>query len=867
MPATGQVMRIAIVALVLFAARTSSAQLRESNLAPGAPFMETLRAESALVIDGRLDEAAWADVEPIDGFRQFEPDEGDPASQPSVVYVLYDARGIYVGALLHDDVPEEIEASLGRRDEFNRADWFFVSIDSYFDRKTAYSFGVNAGGVQFDAIQTSARRGGGGGGPNQMDASWDAIWESSQRITPEGWVVEMRIPYSMLRFSDEAVQTWGIQFTRVIPRYGEQSEWPHVPRTQRDNLVAHFGQLAGIEDVEPRSNLQVTPYTVARMRSAEDPVAPGALERVRSIDVGGDVKMGLGPNVTLDATFNPDFGQVEADPAVLNLTAFETVLDERRPFFIEGMQIYQFDLGPGRLPYTRRIGASAPIVGAAKISGRSAEGLSFGLLGAATGHELDPDRFYGLARVTKQIAEYSTVGGIATVFDGPKIGSQLGTELGAGGRSRSIVAGVDYDVRLSQNRYGVEGFGAFTHRTSTAESASGVSGYGGKVLLAKRQGVLTGFTGVEGFSDDAEFNDLGRVQERNIIALFLRASYDLNGGRPFGPFQRVTIGEFGNQRISFNDRLDQGQRHSISSTWLLRSLQEIDLGVTFAMPFGGYDIFETRGLGPWARPPSIEFEAGYQSDLRRSWQAGPNFGMRVDEDGGRSYAAGVRGSWTAGSRVELNGSLEGEWEDAVTAWTANETFQRADGRWSIGNRSASPDAIADTDFVQLAHDPLLDVLFAGVDPWRASSADVFFVPVFGARDTRSMDLTLRGTVTLTPNLSLQLYGQLFLASGRYQSFGLLRDADDLAAFDAYPKRDDFSFGRLQSNTVVRWEYRPGSTLFVVWTHGRSSDHALNPLGPWGPSPYGRSVGDQITDTFDVLPDNVFLIKLNYTFLR
>ncbi len=822
------------------------------------PTMTAARTQEGVRIDARLEEPDWARAEPVSGFIQFEPEEGAPASQRTEVRVLYGPTDLYVGAVLYDQDPEAVTVSLGRRDDFNRADWFLVSIDSYFDKKTAYTFGVSAGGVQFDAIQTGARRGpsGAGDAPNDMDPSWDAIWEVGRRITTDGWVVEMRIPYSMLRFSDEPEQTWGVQFTRVIPRLGEQAEWPHVPRTERGNLVAYFGHLTGISAVEPRSNFQVTPYSVARMRSAESAEAPGSLERNGSADIGGDVKMGLGPNVTLDATFNPDFGQVEADPAVLNLTAFETVLVERRPFFVEGMQIYQFDLGPGRLPYTRRIGGHAPIIGAAKLSGRSAQGLSYGVLGAATGHRLDPSRFYGLARVSRQIGDFSSFGGIVTGFDGE--------DLATPGRNRSVVAGMDYDVRFVDNAYGVEGFATITHRYWTRAGLDAQTGYGAKVLLAKRQGVLNGFTGVEGFSDQAYYNDLGRVQEDNFVSLFLRFEYNLNGGRPFGPFQRARVGDFASQKFSYSDGLDQGQRHRLSSNWTLRSQQEIEVGATLDRVVGGYDIFETRGLGPWARPAGVELSAAFRSDVRRRWQLGPTAAVRLDRDGGRAYALGMDGNWNAGSRVELSGSLEGAWEKAVTAWVSNESFVRSDRGWMIGNEASPPDGLGANDYVLLSGGSLLDAIFAEVDPW---TADRYYVPIFGARDTRSLDLTLRGTVTFLPNLSLQLYGQFFVAGGRYADFQILQTRDRLAAFDAYPKRDNFAFSRLQSNAVLRWEYRPGSTLFVVWTHGRRSDDALNPLGPWNRSPYDRPLSGQIADTFDVLPENVFLVKLNYAFLR
>lgn len=201
--------------------RMVPAQSRDVVATSAPPLMTATRVEEPVSLDGRLDEAAWQQAEAVSAFTQFEPIEGAPATQRTDVRVIYDTDNLYVGAVLYDENPAEIEPALGRRDEYNRADWFLVSIDSYFDKRTAYTFGLNAAGVQFDAIQTSSRRSGGDGGGNAppgMDPSWDAIWYARERLTPEGWVVEMRIPYSMLRFSDAASQTWGIHFTRRIPR-------------------------------------------------------------------------------------------------------------------------------------------------------------------------------------------------------------------------------------------------------------------------------------------------------------------------------------------------------------------------------------------------------------------------------------------------------------------------------------------------------------------------------------------------------------------------------------------------------------------------------------------------------------------------
>lgn len=831
-----------------------------SASAQARPALEA-RPVEAIEIDGRLDEDEWRSASPASGFLQLEPAEGAPASQATEVRVLYGPGALYVGATLSDDEPERIEATLGRRDEFNRADWFLVSIDSYLDRRTAYAFGVNAAGVQFDAVQGGEGGGGPGGGggggptPDGMDPSWDAIWTSAVQQTPDGWVVEMAIPYSMLRFRRAPQQTWGIQFSRHLPRAGEVSEWPLVRRVERANQVARFGDLTGLAGIEPRRNVQFRPYTVARVEAREDEAEPGARAGEGEFDAGGDLKLGLGPNITLDATINPDFGQVESDPAVMNLTAFETVFEERRPFFVEGSNIYEFSAGPGQLLYTRRIGAESPIIGAAKLSGRTARGLSFGVLGATTGDDFSPERHFGVGRAIQQFSGNSTAGGIVTLSDAPA----------ADGRGRSATLGADWDLRFLEDRYGIEGFAASTNRWWSDEGMEAERGFAGKVWGVKRQGEWQGFVGAEVFSDEFDPNDVGQLRENNAYVLIGNLEHEINGNRPFGPFQRASADLFAVQRFAYSDGLDQGFELELGTRWMLKTFQAIEVAASAQNLFGGYDLYETRGLGPWARPRQLGVEVEFTTDERRAWEVEPEVSIAFVEGGGRGYGAGLRGNWRVSDRVSLEGNLEGEWERGVPAWSSNETLLRdGSGGWMIGRESGLVSSADAEDFVPFDDGGRLEAILAAVAPLASGR---FYVPVFGDRDTRALDLTVRGGYTFTPDLSFQLYSQLFVAGGRYREMGILRTRDDVAPFAEFPKRDDFAFSSLQSNAVLRWEYRPGSTLYVVWTHGRQHEDELNPLAPWGASPYQRSLGGQLGDTFDIVPNDVLLVKLSYTFLN
>lgn len=814
------------------------------------------QTESTIRIDGILDEEEWEGAEIATDFMQFSPNEGAPATQQTEVRILYGDGGIYVGAILYDENPSLILQTLGRRDDFNRADWFVVSFDSYYNRQNAYTFGVNAAGIQYDGIRGSGGGPGGGGpGISGVDESWDAVWYSEVSVTNEGWIVEMQIPYSMLRFPESEIQTWGIQFTRSIPRLGELSEWPLVPRVERDNLIAQYGQLQNIRNIKPRPNIQVRPYMVGGFNSRENSTVPGEITSELNVDIGGDLKVGLGPNVTLDATINPDFGQVEADPAVLNLTAFEIFFQEQRPFFVEGIEIYEFGLGFGSdLLYTRRIGAADPIIGATKLSGRTEKGLSFGVLSAVTGENFNPARNYSVVRGSQQIGRYSSAGGILTYYDSPAREND--------GRRRSYVGGTDWDLRFADNNYGLQGFATVTHRTLT-ETDDPETGFAGRFFTNKRQGSWRGFFGGEVYSDEFNPNDLGRLRQNNYFAAIGRVEHQINGGRPFGIFQQAEAGTYVTQNFSYDEGLDLGLRSRFGTEWTLNSFQSVGLGVNTNHVFGGYDQFETRGLGPFARPLSAEFELEFQTDERRTWQLSPDVAWTYYDDGGNSYSLGLRANMNVGSRLDFFANVQGEWEQSVIAWTSNESFRRSGSDWLIGVRSARPSELTEGDYRSFEDGGELNSVLAGMDPF---SGNEYYVPVFGERDTRALDFTFRSTVTFTRNLSLQIYNQLFLARGKYKNFNILQDRDTLVDFSSYPKRDEFSFNNFNSNIVLRWEYRPGSTLFLVWSNGRSAEDQINPLAPFGASPYDRPIGTQISDTFDRLPNNSVLLKINYTFL-
>jgi hypothetical protein len=822
--------------------------------AQNAASFTAFRDGSEIVIDGILDEEAWMQVEPVTGFIQFEPNSGTPSVRHTEVRVIFGDDDLYIGAFMADD-PGNVESTLGRRDEYNHADWFIISVDSQFNRRTAYVFGVNAGGVQMDG-QLNKSLAADGNLLSGVDLSWNAIWYSSARKTAEGWIAEIRIPYSMLRFSNLENQTWGIHFTRRIARLGEVSEWPHLPVSQRSNMVANFGQITNIRKVDPKKEFQIRPYILSRLDTYENSFLPGKTEYGKNFDTGLDIKLGLGSNIMLDATIKPDFGQVESDPAVLNLTAFETQLLENRPFFLEGASIYKFGIGQSQLFHSRRIGAKDNITGAAKVSGRTAGGLSFGLLGAGTGHNFNSSGNYGVGRVSQQFGQYSSAGAILTAYSSPVL---------AGEGWRSMTGGVDLDLRMPDNKYGFEGIAAFARRNSLIPDRSDENGFMAGIVFRKRQGSLTGHITSLVFSDQYNPNDLGwTTNERDFRNIWSNLTYNINGGKPFGPFQRASLRTYHTQRVSYRQWLNIGDINSVTAEFVTRNFRTIKLSSRFSDIFGGYDLFETRGLGHWARPSSVYLTGQFITDERRNWKIGQEGTYLTYSNGGRKYGLELEGRLDLGTKFSFSGSTHLNAENGVLAWMSNESFLHTDGSWSIGLISANPGLLGPDDFVRFDDRGILETVLSAVEPF---GPDIFYVPVFGERDTRSVNFTFRSALTLTNNLSMQVYNQLLLAKGKFENFQIMQDPDRLASFDAYPKQRDFSLSSLQVNMVMRWEYRAGSTIYLIWTQGRRERDEMNPLAQYQGSPYDRKFGNQITNAFNVFPRNAFMLKVNYTFLN
>jgi len=415
--------------------------------AVAAPSARAMPRAGAITLDGRLDEAFWTTIEPLTGFRQSQPNDGEPATQRTEVRFLFDDDAIYIGARMFDtEGAAGIRSRLVRRDQETEADRLDIIFDTYHNHLGRTMFSVNPSGVRYDAGQAS----------ENTDPSWDPVWEARTAIDAEGWTAELRIPFSQLRFPRDSGQTWGLQVWRIASRTNEISMWSYWTRTESGG-PQQFGHLEGLAVSRGARRLEIMPYVVGRGQLLRPGDAGNPFFQQRRADArfGGDLKYLMTSNLTLDATINPDFGQVEVDPAQVNLSAFETFFEERRPFFIEGSGVFGFggfncmfcsNAAPMSLFYSRRIGRSpqgqvptgttysqlpdaSTILGAAKVSGRTGGGWTIGMLdaitsrehaqtltGPATGsHEVEPLTNYFVGRVRKDLSHGNlTLGTIAT---------------------------------------------------------------------------------------------------------------------------------------------------------------------------------------------------------------------------------------------------------------------------------------------------------------------------------------------------------------------------------------------------------------------------------------------------------------------
>jgi hypothetical protein len=794
-------------------------------------------------VDGRLDEAVWQQASWITDFTTREPVEGGRPAGATEVAFLIDGANLYVGARLRGAAPGDVRAQLARRDREGDAEQLAISLDTYHDRRTAYTFAVSAAGTRIDYYHPSDNEG-------SRSYSFDPVWQAETHVDTEGWTAEMRIPLSQLRFTASADPVWGVNVVRTVPARNEIAYWRLVGLNET-GWSSRMGELAGLGTLRPSRRMELLPYLAAEGRIAqpEDARDPFVAEREAGMRAGGDLKMGLGPSFTLEATINPDFGQVEADPAEVNLSQFETFFSERRPFFVEGTSL----LGSRGLFYSRRIGAQPPgqpsadyaerldnttILGAAKVTGRTRGGLSVAALGAATAREhaatwdsatdafgraeVAPATLYGVATVQQEFGRdrstlAASVTGVRRDLDGESPLTALLPEQAVSGI-------VDGRLRWNGGQYDISAYAGYSHvsgdslailrlqrssrryyqrpdanhveldpsRTSLGGllMAIGHSKMSGDWLwdvdfTEQRPGLELNDIGQMGSADNRFFSsnlrrrqtEPGRLFRLYEIGLFQEGQWNTDGIR-----NEQLVGLFGGARFhnfwTFSGTLGRG----------FRSLSD---DLTRGGPLMGTGAM-------WL----LEAELSGNPARRTRWEAVVD--AQRDELGGWSTEVGGDLSFRPGPRWEL--SLDPQWSRGVSA------------RQYVAELGGGTEATFGRRYV------------------------------FSRVERSEVSLRLRLNYALSPDLTLETYAEPFASSGRFHEFGELSAArsrelrtygeggTSVVLDEATGKRTvtdggqsftlpnlDFDVRSFRSNAVLRWEWRPGSTLFVVWQQDRARD--------------------------------------------
>ncbi|HER10068.1 MAG TPA: hydrolase [Bacteroides sp.] len=841
------------------------------------------RVDVAPDIDGAFDDPAWQQGEWASGFVQFEPSEGKPPSQQTEFKLAFDDTNLYLAIRALDNAPDSINNRMSRRDNGD-GDMVFVIFDSYHDLRTGFCFGVSSAGVRSDFIFSN-------NGENE-DPTWDPIWQAKSMIHAWGWGAEMKIPFTQLRFKKNAEEVWGFEVARQIFRHNEMSLWHPLPRTA-PGVIHAMGELDGLQEIEPRRQLDLMPYGVAAIKTYEpvegNPFADGSEPK---FNFGLDGKIGVTNNLTMDFTVNPDFGQVEADPSEVNLTAYETYFEEKRPFFIEGNSITSFNVGLGdgdvgndNLFYSRRIGRRpqgypgveedeyvkmpifTPILGAAKLTGKTEKGISLGVIEAVTAETratiahngdrrqetVEPLTSYSLVRVQKDFNKGNSIFGAAATGT---IRRLEGTELDWLHRNATS-AGVDFTQYFKERNYMFNAALYMSRITGSTEAISNtqlsparyfqrpdagyvaydstrtsLSGLGGKLQVG-RIGGKWNFLFMNVFkSPGLEFNDMGYMQQADQILSVLWTGYNFT--EPFSVFRSLNLNNDVFLSSDFGGRVNGiGYEYNVNADFK----NEWDAGFGGGFNFHQVSNSILRGGPSMQLPKSGRFHGYIESDDRKAFSAGANFfTSRGTEKYYRESSVGL--DLTVRPLNTLTISL-------------NPSYSVSTNELQYTTREA----------------------MNGDDRY-----------LFGKIDQKVLSMSLRINFSIVPDLTIQYWGQPFVASGEYTGFKMITDPKAAEFTDRYhvftsgqislvddsymvdedlDLQTDYSFGNPDfnvdewlSNLVIRWEFLPGSTAYLVWSQTRDY------FAPEGSFQLRENVDKLFTDK---KPTDTFLLKFSYRF--
>lgn len=838
-------------------------------------------------IDGQLNDPCWEQVEWGGDFIQMQPYENKAPSQQTKFKILYDDDNLYVFIKSFDTEPDKISRRISRRDNFD-GDMVSVQIDSYYDQQTAFSFTAMASGAKGDEAVTQDG--------NNWDESWNPIWYLKTSIDNEGWNAEMKIPLSQLRFGKKEEHVWGIQLMRHIFRLEERSNWQYIPKGS-PGQVHLFGELHGIKDIKPKRKVELMPYAVARTeRFAKDGDNPFLDGKKSVFSAGVDGKAAITNDLTLDFSINPDFGQVEADPSEVNLSAFESYFSEQRPFFIEGKNIYEFEpsssivihnMGADNLFYSRRIGRyphnspelndneyadipeASTILGAMKLSGKTKKGLSIGILESVTANEdavidhggvrrkesVEPMTNYFVGRLQQDFNKGETVlGGIVTAVNRDITNPALNYLPTA-----AYTGGLNFNRNWKERTWYFNANAVFSYVKGSTEamvaaqrssaryfqrpdasyvevdsSRTSLSGYGGTFKFGrsskKRLQFETSFTLR---SPGLEFNDIGYMRYSDVIHHGSWIAYYLRD--PFSIFNNFYLN---------------------TNYWM-------------------YWNFSGEMLSAYTN-------VNFNTQFKNKWRLNGNLTRSGDNKSTNLLRGGptfiVPGALNVNLNVQSNRSRKASIYFGNYQGIGDVKSFRNQEYWAgINYRPMNSLAVSISPEYSISNNALQYV------SENTMKNDPRYI--FARINQKTTSFTFRINYTFTPELSLEYYGQPFVSAGKYTEFkrvtspkaerfrdryhnfatqelsfdkennSYLIDEDRDGTSDYSFDNPDFNFRQFRSNLVVRWEYSPGSTLFLVWSQGRTnsaSDGAFD---------YGRDM----KDLFGVTPHNVFLVKFSYWF--
>jgi len=852
---------------------------RSSNFPAKSPkrVYTTHRITAPPDIDGKLDDACWKTGVWATNFTQFVPKEGGPPSQRTELKILYDNENIYVAIKAYDTKPERIQKIAGPRDAF-QGDIVGVNFDSYDDNQTGFEFDLTAYGQKIDLVLTN---------PSSWDVSWNPIWYGKVGYKDSAWVAEMKIPLSQLRYSSKNVQTWGLHCWRWIGRLKEEDDW-EVQSMKGPGVIYNFGVLKGIRSLKKSRRLEIMPYTLGKLRTfKKEPGNPFAKDgRSWEGNAGLNAKVGLTSNFTLDMAVNPDFGQVEADPSVMNLSAYETFYEEKRPFFVEGQNLFQFDisdLNNYNLFYSRRIGhapsyqikpannqyVDSPeltnILSAVKVSGKTSKNLSVGIMQGLTakesatisdqqGHKthqpVEPLTNYTVTRIQKNYHDGNTiVGGILTTTNRFIHDDQLdflshdaytgGLDLLKQWKNKkyylnakvigSYIKGSQRAITLLQQsparyyqRPGVNYLELDSTRTS-------MSGHGGKIKIGKGSGLWRYATSLSWYSPGLELNDLGYMKTVDAVNQVNELSYFVT--EPVSIFRTYSVSLKQFNKWDFNgDYLGSGFHFNFSPVF--KNRWGFDTNIVYQTPL--LDTHILRGGFATKVPAHFEFFGQFSTDNSRdlSFQINYNF-QHTSHHSANNFQVGP------GVNARITDNFH-------TGLSASYAYN---------------------------HDRLQYVTTVQRNPINRY--------ILGTIKQQTLNLTLRVDYIITPNLSIRYYGSPFVSRGRYSDFKYASKptADDFQdRFTVYQNpqlsnnryqldengdhttdysiaNPNFSFRQFRSNLVLKWKFRPGSDFYLVWSSDRTA--FINKAG--------KNMGHSMGQLWNIVPDNIFLMKFNYWF--